>query len=562
MQARRIVATVAMVSAAGVAVVLTVPALAGTEARPQRSSGAAQAPGAGTAPADPGPADALLAPMERDLKLTRGDAAQRLGAEAVTSELESRLRTVTGGAFGGAWISSSTGRLTVAVTDSELADDVRATGAEPKLVEQNRGELEAAQSRLDRRAAKAPAQVSGWYVDPSTNSVTLLAHEGAEQKARTWARKAGLGGDAVRVQTVPADFTAMFDLRGGDAFVINRSSRCSVGFPVTTGFVTAGHCGARGATTVASNNAQGTFRVSKFGNSGGNDYAVVDVNRNWTPKPVVATTGGEVPIAGSKEAPVGASVCRTGSTTGTRCGVITARNASLTVSGRAVKGFVITSACAQPGDSGGSLLAGNQAQGVLSGGSGNCSGGRATSVYQPINPVLQTEGLKLVTTGGAVPAPKPTPTQGSTSPKPSSKPTAGGSAVQKAEAEVVRLVNQERARAGCSPVTVDSRLASVARSHSQDMAANRFFSHTNRQGKSPSQRVTAAGYKFRLTGENIAFGQATPAAVMQAWMKSAGHRANILKCGYRNIGVGLAFRNDSGRQVPMWTQEFGATFDR
>ncbi|MEV6599820.1 CAP domain-containing protein [Actinoplanes sp. NPDC051346] len=556
MQARRIVATVAMVSAAGLAVVLTVPALAGTEAKSERSSGAVRAPGAGQGSA--GPADGLLAAMERDLKLSRSDAEQRLGAEAVTPELESKLRTVTGDAFGGAWISSGTRKLTVAVTDPALADKVRAAGADAKVVEQSRGELEAAQGRLDGRAGKAPAQVSGWYVDPSTNTVTLLARDGGEKKARSWARKAGLDSDAVRVQSVPADFTAMFDVRGGDAFIINRSSRCSVGFPVTTGFVTAGHCGNRGATTVASNNAQGTFRVSNFGNSGGNDYAVVDVNRNWTPKPVVATTGGEVPIAGSKEAPVGASVCRTGSTTGTRCGVITARNASLTVSGRAVRGFVITSACAEPGDSGGSLLAGNQAQAVLSGGSGNCRGGRANSVYQPINPVLRAEGLQLVTTGGAAPAPQPTPTP--TSPKPSQPPTGGGSATAKAEAEVVRLVNQERAKAGCSALTVDARLAGAARAHSRDMAAKRFFSHTNPQGKSASQRVTAAGYRFRLTGENIAFGQATPAAVMRAWMNSSGHRANILKCGYKNIGVGLAFRNDSGRQVPMWTQEFGATF--
>ncbi|MFI5497189.1 CAP domain-containing protein [Actinoplanes sp. NPDC051859] len=558
MQARRIVATVTMVSAAGLAAVLTIPAFAGTDAKPQGSAGA-QAP----APKQAGEADALLEAMQRDLQLTRGDAVQRLGAEAITPELESTLRTVTGDAYGGAWIKAGTNKLTVAVTDPSLVESIRAAGADPTLVAKSTDKLEDAQRRLDSKAAKAPKQVSGWYVDPSSNTVTVMARAGSEKKARDFAKKAGLGGADVKVQTVESDFTAMFDVRGGDAFIINRSSRCSVGFPVTTGFVTAGHCGAQGSTTVAQNNAQGTFRSSKFGNRGGNDYAVVDVNRNWTPKPVVATTnGGQVPIAGSKEAPVGASVCRTGSTTGTRCGVITARNASLSVSGRAVTGFIVTSACAQPGDSGGSLLAGNQAQGVLSGGSGNCNGGRANTVYQPINPVLRTEGLKLVTTGGAAPAPAPQPTRpgnGGT-PKPTPTQPSGGNATQRAENEVVRLVNQERAKAGCAAVTVDSRLAGAAKAHSQDMASNRFFAHTNRQGKSPSQRVTAAGYKFRLTGENIAFGQADAAAVMKAWMNSSGHRANILKCGYKNIGVGLALRNDSGRQVPFWTQEFGATF--
>jgi streptogrisin C len=320
------------------------------------------------------------------------------------------------------------------------------------------------------------------------------------------------------------------------------------------------------------NTAQGTFRASKFGNSGGNDYAVVDVNRNWIPRPVVATADGEVPVAGSQEAPVGAAVCRTGSTTGTRCGAITARDVTLNVSGRTVTGFVVTDACAEPGDSGGSLLAGNQAQGVLSGGSGSCRGGRALTVYQPINPVLAAERLTLVTTGGGQaapapsdgastqPAPAPTATAPTTTaPATPAPPTADGGSdrQQSAEAEVIRLVNQERSRAGCNPLTVDARLARVARAHSADMAANGFFGHTNRQGKSPSQRVTDSGYRFRATGENIASGQATPAAVMQAWMNSAGHRRNILNCAFRDIGVGAAFRTSGSRTTPFWTQVFG-----
>jgi uncharacterized protein YkwD len=251
-------------------------------------------------------------------------------------------------------------------------------------------------------------------------------------------------------------------------------------------------------------------------------------------------------------------VCRTGSTTGTRCGSITARNATLQVSGRTMTNFIITNACAEPGDSGGPLLAGDQAQGVLSGGSGDCDGGRARSVYQPINPVLSNESLTLMTTDGPQPAPEPQPTTPQPSPSQpgTSNPPPAGDSVTQAEAEVARLVNAERAKVGCGPLNVDARLTAAARKHSQDMAANNYFSHTSRDGTRFSQRITNEGYSFRAAGENIALGQATPAAVMTAWMNSSGHRANILNCSFRDIGVGLALRQGSSRQVPLWTQDF------
>jgi uncharacterized protein YkwD len=121
------------------------------------------------------------------------------------------------------------------------------------------------------------------------------------------------------------------------------------------------------------------------------------------------------------------------------------------------------------------------------------------------------------------------------------------------KAEVLRIVNQERAKAGCGPLTANNQLANAAQGHSADMAANDYFSHTSRNGDQMADRVDAAGYKWRSLGENIAKGQQTPASVMQAWMNSSGHRANILNCGFRNIGVGLAFDGNS----PVWTQNFG-----
>ncbi|MFH0242208.1 CAP domain-containing protein [Streptomyces sp. HK10] len=121
-----------------------------------------------------------------------------------------------------------------------------------------------------------------------------------------------------------------------------------------------------------------------------------------------------------------------------------------------------------------------------------------------------------------------------------------------AEAEVLRLVNLERAEAGCRPVTADPELAELAGDFSQDMAAQGFFSHTSPNGDTPWDRAEAAGID-NLGGENIARGQADARSVMDAWMDSPGHRANILNCDYRTLGVGAHFAEGG----PWWTQNFG-----
>ncbi|MFJ9928895.1 sigma-70 family RNA polymerase sigma factor [Streptomyces misionensis] len=119
--------------------------------------------------------------------------------------------------------------------------------------------------------------------------------------------------------------------------------------------------------------------------------------------------------------------------------------------------------------------------------------------------------------------------------------------------QVIALVNQERAKAGCSPLTEDPQLGRAAQAHSDDMAARHFFDHVNPDGADPGQRITAAGYRWSTYGENIAMGQQTPASVMNSWMNSPGHRANILNCSFRNIGVGV----HDGTGGPWWTQDFG-----
>ena len=122
------------------------------------------------------------------------------------------------------------------------------------------------------------------------------------------------------------------------------------------------------------------------------------------------------------------------------------------------------------------------------------------------------------------------------------------------EAKVVTLTNAERAKAGCAALKVDSRLTTAARTHSADMVRYNYFSHTGHDGSSFTTRASRAGYPSAI-GENIAWGYRTPETLMTAWMNSSGHKANILNCKAKAIGVGLARKADG---TPYWTQEFGS----
>lgn len=118
------------------------------------------------------------------------------------------------------------------------------------------------------------------------------------------------------------------------------------------------------------------------------------------------------------------------------------------------------------------------------------------------------------------------------------------------ESEVIRLVNEIRAENGLKTLTANWELSRVARYKSQDMVDNRYFSHTSPVYGSPFQMIRAFGLSFRTAGENIAYGQRTPQAVVNAWMNSSGHRANILNASYTQIGVGYVANGH------YWTQMF------
>lgn len=147
------------------------------------------------------------------------------------------------------------------------------------------------------------------------------------------------------------------------------------------------------------------------------------------------------------------------------------------------------------------------------------------------------------------PAPTPPKTSAPRPPAPAPAPAPAGVAGQ-----VIALVNSERAAAGCGPLKEDPQLRSAAQGHSDDMAQRNYFSHTDPDGGDPGTRTTAAGYRWSTYGENIAMGQQTAQDVMDSWMKSPGHRANILNCSFKDIGVGMR----PGAGGPWWTQNFGA----
>ncbi|WP_330461439.1 sigma-70 family RNA polymerase sigma factor [Streptomyces sp. NBC_00820] len=209
-------------------------------------------------------------------------------------------------------------------------------------------------------------------------------------------------------------------------------------------------------------------------------------------------------------------------------------------------------------------------------GSGDASAARAAGDPLPAPSAAETDGTTPPASAPASPSsspsapasrkatapksPQPTEKPAPSSP-PTARPTRSASPAPQLQAapadtvaQVVELVNKERATAGCGALTEDPQLEKAAQGHSDDMAARDFFEHTNPDGTDPGQRIIAAGYHWSTYGENIAEGQPTPQAVMEAWMNSPGHRANILNCAFKNIGVGV----HKGSGGPWWTQDFGA----
>ncbi|MCX4759303.1 CAP domain-containing protein [Kitasatospora purpeofusca] len=178
-------------------------------------------------------------------------------------------------------------------------------------------------------------------------------------------------------------------------------------------------------------------------------------------------------------------------------------------------------------------------------GAGNTPGGTA-GAPDPGKPT----GAPTTAPTAAPSTAKPSPT----APRPTATTAPGGSSNSSFAQQVADLVNTQRSQAGCGPLTVDPKLTTAAQVHSDDMADRNFFDHASPEGRHADYRIEAAGYRWSSWGENIARGQKDPAAVMESWMNSPGHRANILNCSFKQIGVGV--RTGSGG--PWWTQVFAS----
>ncbi|HEX5741813.1 MAG TPA: S1 family peptidase [Pilimelia sp.] len=326
--------------------------------------------------------------LSRDLGLTETTAQPLFAAQERASDLARTLTRQLDGAFAGAWLDGAA--LQVAVTDPARFPQVRAAGAQPRLAARSAATLAAMTDRLN--ATAVPDEVASWYVDVTTNEVVVSTT--APAAARRFVAASGVDTAAVRVERVAERPRTLARILGGNAYRMG-GGRCSVGFPVQGGFATAGHCGKRGQST---SGPTGRFEGSSFP---GDDYAWVATTRADTPVGAVNDyRGGSMAVNGSQQASVGAQVCRSGSTTGWHCGKIHGFNATVNYgNGDVVNGLIKTDVCAEPGDSGGSLIAGGgQAQGVTSGGSGDCKRGGQT-YFQPLNEILQAGRLRLLTGG-------------------------------------------------------------------------------------------------------------------------------------------------------------------
>jgi streptogrisin C len=340
---------------------------------------------------------AMSEALQRDLGLSAADVKTRLAQEEAARTIEVTTRQTLGASYAGSWFDSKSGTLIAQTTDKTMAARV-GKGVTVHVVSHSRAELDAVQSGIDKFAGKAaPSAINGWHVDDQTNSVVVAVNRSKlDAQAQSFLNSVRAMHKAVRVVEEEHSPQTYADVVGGWPYWINFSGRCSVGFAVYGGYVSAGHCGTVGSTTSDSNGAVlGSFAGSYFP---GNDYSFISTNPGVTLWGYVEGYNGYwYYVYGSAQVPAGSGICRSGSTTGMWCGTLLDRGWTVNYPQGTVYNLTRTNVCAEPGDSGGSWLSANQAQGVTSGGSGNCSVG-GTTFYQEVNPILSAYGLTLITT--------------------------------------------------------------------------------------------------------------------------------------------------------------------
>ncbi|GAA2411222.1 hypothetical protein GCM10010420_45130 [Streptomyces glaucosporus] len=480
--------------------------------------------------------------------------APSLLSAAQAKALAHRLEAKLGDEAAGAYYDPATRKLVVNVVDGADAVTVRKAGAVAKEVESTSEELARAKSSLDR-TTRTPG--TSWAVDPRTNKVLVTADStvtGAEWRALK--KRVGALGDRARIERVDGVFKPF--VAGGDA-ITSGGSRCSAGFNARKGdeffIVTAGHCTDKGATWNSGGSSRQRVGTAVESSFPGDDYAVIKYENPAVPHPAAVNLydGRTQEIKSAGQAFVGQKVQRSGSTTGLHGGTVTGLNATVNYPQGRVHGLIRTNVCAEPGDSGGALFAGGVAVGLTSGGNGDCDNG-GTTFFQPVTEVLEKFGLTVdlgtrAPADGGTDAPKPPASEKPAEPTPTPEPGTGNTVAQR----VLGLVNAERAKAGCRPLTLDAKLTGAAQKYAETMGGRGVLSHTGPGGSTMASRINEAGYSWSALAENIARGQKTPEQVMNSWMNSPGHRANILNCAYQDIGIGMSEKPKG----PWWVQNFG-----
>lgn len=350
------------------------------------------------------PAD-MAAAMQRDLNLTAEQLPRFFKLQHETLAREAQARRAFGANFAGGWLErTSTGdfRYVVATAGATKAS---LPGSDVRQVRHSLRQLESTMARLNdvrQRARDADALngVQSWYVDLPTNSVVVKVQDGATLRAIDLVAVSAADVGTVRFERAEGIAMPAANVIGG-----NRYNSCSIGFAVTRGstkgFATAGHCGRTGGSVSIGGVVVGSVQSSTFP---GSDRAWASVrSSDVLYGQVNRYNGTNVAVRGSTEYGVGTAVCRSGYASGWRCGTITALNVTVNYSAGAVYGLRQSSACVTQGDSGGSWMSGNQAQGVSSGGQlnggspgSNCSFANPVTYYQRINPLLSAYGISLV----------------------------------------------------------------------------------------------------------------------------------------------------------------------
>jgi streptogrisin C len=359
-------------------------------------------------------APATSANARPDTARLDASAAQGTSAAVAQDQLADRLdRDLGATQSGGAYVNKA-GKLVVTVTDRAAARRVNASGATSRQVAYSSAQLDDVKRALDRFARTSGAGATqGWFVDVRSNNVVVTATKGASNAATAqFLDKARSYGDRVEINRTTADAVPAA-LYGGQQVNMSNGFVCSNGFNARTSsgqyiLLTAGHCAEGNPSFSRNGTLIGATRGYSFP---GNDYASVNVNDPgfWAPQPAVDMYNGQARVVtGFSSAPVGSSLCKSGRTTGWTCGTIQAYNQTVNYGGGdIVSGLVRHSACVEQGDSGGSNMTGNLAQGLSSGGQLYQSGGRLVcgqrvgqpnvSYYQPVGEALSAYGATLLT---------------------------------------------------------------------------------------------------------------------------------------------------------------------